>query len=740
MTPPTKQVYAIGEELNLMGAEATIRKVSLLSGSSYIVNQLSIANGDLDVDISAYNAEKEGTYTIAVRTLKQYGGQYLEASFEVTVKQSASHTETATGITTTTTTTTTVSSTQITQVTATQPNTETGITTTTTTTAASTVTEPVSTPEPGTSTTTDTKPVTSPTVSGTGFDRKNDGWGFQKNGAHLNDGKGHYYLEEADKELLFSQLSHIERQRIEKILSEPSTGSCYGMSVASILYTMGLFDLPDGMKPSDVIVNLYDKNRTTLTPEIASKINYYQLIQFTKAVEQRRYRFAYDIAQGIFLGPANAFSEQTKLEKLVKEVESGRPTLLCYTYRTDTNKLIGHAVVAYAIEKNPLTSVLIDDDYYNFEYVIRVYDSRVQSMKDDRMYDMYINLKDGKWLVKATNDEDCSDVCIMNDSGYHSGSIGLIASDVEFLNYLGMENGTKTLPSPEDNGYFAQWEMNTEWKTGKDKPGSWGLFAVESSGNGFNAATNEPFNVQVADFCADGAIEPNREKYLLDANCGWQLSATTAIPLNVSMEYKEYLLDADIKGASSLTVMPEGGIYADGMQGKYTFSVVSDTNMLKTNWYQIQVKGNSSSSLSIVPDKDLGGWVISGEEGQLRSLTITVNNEKEAKEKTISARGSSILVTMDENGEIAVYEDSNNFGNYDILLTDIMGDVNFDGKVTADDSNIVLLAYLEQTVMHKELPLTEREFAVADMNGDKMITADDSSAILQLYLNDIMSK
>ncbi len=67
-----------------------------------------------------------------------------------------------------------------------------------------------------------------------------------------------------------------------------------------------------------------------------------------------------------------------------------------------------------------------------------------------------------------------------------------------------------------------------------------------------------------------------------------------------------------------------------------------------------------------------------------------------------------------------------------------LGDVNFDGVIDADDSNLALLAYLEETVLGNPMPLTNLQFLAADYDCDGVLTADDATLILQEYLDRMM--
>lgn len=75
----------------------------------------------------------------------------------------------------------------------------------------------------------------------------------------------------------------------------------------------------------------------------------------------------------------------------------------------------------------------------------------------------------------------------------------------------------------------------------------------------------------------------------------------------------------------------------------------------------------------------------------------------------------------------------------DITAAALMrGDINGDGKITAEDSMIVLLAYAEETLCGNPLPLNARQAAAADVNFDGYIGLNDSMYILTYYAEELV--
>ena len=60
-------------------------------------------------------------------------------------------------------------------------------------------------------------------------------------------------------------------------------------------------------------------------------------------------------------------------------------------------------------------------------------------------------------------------------------------------------------------------------------------------------------------------------------------------------------------------------------------------------------------------------------------------------------------------------------------ITDLIGDVNGDGKINARDAKLVLQYF------NGKVELTEEQKAKADVNGDGKINARDAKLILQIF-------
>ena len=66
------------------------------------------------------------------------------------------------------------------------------------------------------------------------------------------------------------------------------------------------------------------------------------------------------------------------------------------------------------------------------------------------------------------------------------------------------------------------------------------------------------------------------------------------------------------------------------------------------------------------------------------------------------------------------------------------GDADGDGKVSVEDAQLALLAYV-QSMSGMESGLTERQMNAADVNRDKTVSVEDAQTILLYYVSNTLS-
>ena len=69
---------------------------------------------------------------------------------------------------------------------------------------------------------------------------------------------------------------------------------------------------------------------------------------------------------------------------------------------------------------------------------------------------------------------------------------------------------------------------------------------------------------------------------------------------------------------------------------------------------------------------------------------------------------------------------------------DLRGDVNFDGKIGADDAQSALTAYTE-SIIGNETGLSDRQKKAADVNRDGVLGVEDAQFILLYYTENVLA-
>ena len=68
----------------------------------------------------------------------------------------------------------------------------------------------------------------------------------------------------------------------------------------------------------------------------------------------------------------------------------------------------------------------------------------------------------------------------------------------------------------------------------------------------------------------------------------------------------------------------------------------------------------------------------------------------------------------------------------------LLGDLDDDGKVSVEDAQLALLAYVD-AMSGLESNLTEKQKLAGDINGDKEISVEDAQTILIYYVRNTLS-
>lgn len=540
-----------------------------------------------------------------------------------------------------------------------------------------------------------------------------------------------YSLKDADREKLLSMLTDTERVQIEKRLSNPEMpvmGYCYGMSVTSVLAYDGAF------QPSDLVSGtkyLFDINQTNLNDDVRSAVNYYQLLQYTKAIEQKK-------------RITSIAADKDKLRPLIDALEAGRPAVLGYTYEDVRGKENGHAVVAYGIEYQENIISRYNTAPFRYDTHILIYDNI--NGKHDLKNDLYINTSDQNWtwcIPKSdkTETKDGLGQIIMNSSEYKNGCISLVLTEPEWLNACGLFGGETVQSDMPDIDYeFAcarYAPLNSLSAYGNYK-------TLERAADGSMNASSDKNRIHFsADLTEDSNEGGDEIKAIFDNVYGFSLSPSSgdAQEMSISMEYEHYLMNAQADKAKQIQFTPDAEIECEGVSGAYLLEMVIDKEARGMNWYQITVGGKDGGSLKMQYMPEEKGFLLNG--NLQNGITVTAKADGGlTAAQTISTNYNSVMICEIDGQTIGFFADTDHDGKYETeILPDaspLRGDVTGDGSVSIEDAQIALNAYVD-SVAGMQNTLTAQQIQAADVNDDGEVSAEDAQLILNYYVLNTIS-
>ena len=590
--------------------------------------------------------------------------------------------------------------------------------TATTTTTAKPVTTTTTVTTTDTTTTTVTTTTTAPDPVKAYLRGYND-WGFINNRKNLGlrdpvTRNYFYMLSEADKAELFSRLSNTEVARIEEVLSKRTNGSCYGMSVTSILQYYGFFSPDQLVGGTDSLAEITEGN---LNDRTRSAINYYQMLQYTKVMSQS-------------IRTTERMKDEKKLRPLIESLKQGKPVLLGYTYNGPNNDKFGHAVVAYEIVSGQGILTISSTERFQYDTRIRIYDNL--SLTSSEVYDMFVNTKTWTWCIpNAEDQEEYDKLAIMNLSSHRSGVISLVCTESELMNYhglfLGSETGEEQVPDVEyERACMNLVPMNnrTEFGTAAD-PYDGSLFGAGEDGD-----------IQFsANFLGDD--EEGQLVATMDSDLCYFIGVDKPEAMDVSMEYEFCLLHAAADSAKKVTVSPSARIECAEASGSYQLSLVQDEGHHATDWYTIEVSGKDGGTVLLTSDQEKGGWIMQGD--SLKNVKVNVKNRETAASAEFSTNYKEALIYEIDENTVGIAVDTDKNGSYETTIAKtgetpeyLRGDADGDGEITNKDAQMVLVAYTD-SLGTGVVDLPEAAFTAADVDGDGKVGAGDAQYILIYY-------
>ncbi|MCQ2408884.1 MAG: hypothetical protein MJ065_10220, partial [Oscillospiraceae bacterium] len=453
-----------------------------------------------------------------------------------------------------------------------------------------------------------------------------------------------YFLTDADREKLFSMLSDVERDVISSRMNNPdrpADGFCYGMSATSILAYYGI------IRPSELIANRanlsqIDAQDCQTSEKVRSTVNYYQLLQYTKIITQMR---AY----------IDGCDDAKKIQYLLNSLKDGKPVLLGYTYKGPTGDTLGHAVVAYAAESQMGEMTRYKQPNFKYDTRIRIYENI--DGKNSYQNDMLVNSATSEWCIPRTERPDTYDGAaqiIMNNSDYKSGTISLLLSEPDLINYCGLFGGTEITSDMKDQKYLKFHGLGDDTITRGDKAtvryaplsglNAYGDYNVlEKASDGSLNAPSTKNKLRFSSDLSDGSAGGGTKEYTanFDSVYGFYLSPVTdsAQNMSVSAEYEHFLMRAGAN-AKRIQFTPDAEIECSGSSGAYELSMVADKEIRAIDWHKLTVSGMDGGDLKMQLQPDGSGVILSGD--SLKNVTVKANSYTTEAARTFSTNYASV--------------------------------------------------------------------------------------------------
>ncbi len=217
-------------------------------------------------------------------------------------------------------------------------------------------------------------------------------------------------------------------------------------------------------------------------------------------------------------------------------------------------------------------------------------------------------------------------------------------------------------------------------------------------------------------------------EYAVESNFGGKYSAQIEnLPIGISLE------------SNDINFVLENGKYI----GRLRLNVSDSTNACSINSLRLCIDGKTmSNNFKLEIDKAESNFI-----QEPMPKVVVFNGEEQEIIKAGSTNDGQILYSLDGVNFSEKLPTATNVGKYKVYyrivgdknhldseiksiestITDLIGDVNGDGKINARDAKLVLQYFNGKT------EFTEEQKAKADVNGDGKINARDAKLILQIF-------
>jgi hypothetical protein len=436
-------------------------------------------------------------------------------------------------------------------------------------------------------------------------------------------------------------------------------GLCFGLSDVALLaktgrINPGVYQLDAGyikdLKPSIGKTRLF------------SLFDYYFMIQFVDPYMSRAIISMFDV-----MG-----HDRNIIKKIESMSESSSlPALLSFQLCDGP----GHAVIATGIEEGQW-------QYAETQFNRRVIIYDINSFgKNENDYHLYYSSDDYSWYIPYYK------------TGLATGSSKLkyVTDDLYELDPFNLDAALQGETPPlrrDDTEQFTivSTDLEQERLSIENSGGERAVIdGLESSGD-LVAVPYTDSNVlpdgSVADTPLNIALERNDEIY--------SVTADSEKPMDMAAYFMDSLMTANSDGAAAAVFDGvEDKVSIRDNSGAFELSITLEEEASPLPWPMMAVSGDNSENPSM--EKASTGFELFGED--LNNIVVVGANDDETKDLRFSTDDNAVLIGSAEDGELAVFTDEDEDGEYETMLTASSGSQteDGDGKNNGDDNRSGIL-------------------------------------------------
>ena len=427
--------------------------------------------------------------------------------------------------------------------------------------------------------------------------------------------------------------TNTEFNRLKTKIEKAWTGSCYGMSVTSILSCYGILR-PIKNGAYTTLNELVSFDTKPIPNDIQTLINYYHLLQYTDYFEQHK-------------AHAKDTNNKEMLDTIIDCLEDGSPTLVAYsgifTHSNGEESKGGHAVVAYSYEEGKY--IQNEKEYAG---KIKIYDPNYYLNSEFSIFDyyMYYNSDKSAWAIPAHG---------LDSEKDESNKIEFVIDDIETINYHGTINNSYCIsdfqfffPIMQSDEMFSK--DKSEIKTGSYINRKWNTIATA---NNYIELTN--YNVS--------DVTSNDFTYAMDdPDSGYIVELKQPEQLDLMLSYENTLLHAEASNGTEARFDPSGCVSVCGENTDYELNIVlNDGYTVTDDWYGMSVRGSGVNEATL--EKAENGYILNAE--NLKDVYIKAYNDEVADEVVISTEYPEVLIYEKDADTIGAAVDTDNDGTYE---------------------------------------------------------------------------